>query len=131
MSATKAVAGQRITAAFLNANIPQDFVAITPQNSWTNTAGVASFQARLLNSVTVKVVGSLNAGTLNTQIGVLPAGMIPTNTQTFVGLIDGGTGASQDSFQINVLGGTGQIQCAGIVAGATRIAFSFTIDLDA
>lgn len=131
MSASLAVAGQRITAAWLNLNIPGPWQAVTLSNGWTNHGGgQATFQARKFNSVTVEVVGCLNAGTTagGTVIGTLPSALFPASFQSASGQILSGTGAGT-AFDLSIFT-NGQIQISAIT-GATEIGFHFFISLDA
>lgn len=132
MTANTAVAGQRITAAWLNTNIPGAWAAITGANSWTNHAGgTANFQARLFNSVTVEVIGEIGGGTVasGTTVGTLPAGMIPASVQRLSAEITLGTGVGT-SFEMTV-NASGVISLSSTITGATVIAFHFFVSLDA
>lgn len=74
---TPAAAGQRVTASYLNQFIPGSWAAVTSfSNSWANRGGGSTpLSVRLINSVTVHIVGQINAGTLTsgTTIATLPA----------------------------------------------------------
>ena len=70
-------AGQRLTAAGLNANLPQGFSACTFLNGWSNKgAGRANLAVRFEDQVTVRLIGSIQPGTLagGTVFAVLPGG---------------------------------------------------------
>lgn len=133
MTANLALAGMRITAAWLNLNIAGPWVAITPQNSWTNVGGGnATFQARLRDSVTVEVVGlikSPSAGSATSvQIGVLPAGMIPADTQALQSQVEGTAPVTLGCYATF---STGAISLYGTWANAVNVAISGLISLDA
>jgi hypothetical protein len=133
LSGTQVLAGQRITAALLNANIPGDWVAVTPAASWTNHGGGSViFQCRKLNSVTLEVIGMMNPGTTvdNTTIGVIPVELPnPASTQPGTGTIFAGVNAGS-AFAM-VVQSSGSIQIADGIGGATEVGFHFTISLDA
>jgi hypothetical protein len=101
MSGSQAVAGQRITAAWLNLLVPGPWIPwATITTGWANSAGNVPAQARKLNSVTVHVTASLvvtaNAtGALGTVVvGTLPPGLVPQTSYNGSYGIDGisGTG---------------------------------------
>lgn len=130
MTANTATAGQRITAAWLNTNIPGAWSSITPLNSWA-VAGGQVFEARLHDSATVHVRAILTAGTLTagTAVGQLPAGMIPSNLNYLNAVITSGTGLGGNCFfSVSSAGVIGVASTIG--AGATQVALNFLIPLD-
>lgn len=133
MSGTQAQAGQRITASFLNQNIPGPWLPITPQGAFSNPgAGNVLFQARQYNSVTLEVIGLLTVGSgaNGTVAGTLPASLPkPTNFQVQFGIVTAGTGVSNNTCQVNCQT-TGGMAIYGI-SGATQISLHFFISLDA
>lgn len=134
MSATLAVAGQRITAAFLNTNIPGAWQAVTMQNSWVNEAGgAATFQCRQFNSVTLEILGMIKSGTtaLNTVIGTIPVALptVTSNQTGGWGNILAGTGTGT-AFGMSVLSNR-NIILASAITGATDIGFHFFVSTDA
>ncbi len=90
-----ATAGMRLTAAWLNQFIPGSWAACSVANSWTNHGGGSSpLSARLVNAVTMQVVGAMNPGTTSsgTTIGTLPSSAYyPTTVQWGTILILAGT----------------------------------------
>lgn len=132
VSANRATAGKRITAAWLNTNIPADWVPIAPQNGYTNAGGGnVTFQARMHDSVTVEVVGTIIPGaTLNTVIGTLPAGMMPATTQIVPAMVTNGTGANNTPCALDIFS-NGNINTSGLGSGVTRVSFHFLVSLDA
>lgn len=133
MSGTQAQAGQRITAAWLNLNIPGAWLPITGQNGWTNHGGASvTFQARQYNSVTLEVIGIIGGTTAasGTTVGSLPAGLpLPVTSQPASGLILAGTGAGS-AFTI-VVQNNGTIQIEEAITGANELGFHFFVSLDA
>jgi hypothetical protein len=132
LSGNQAVAGQRITAAWLNLNIPGAWQAVTLQNGWTNHGGTSvTFQARQYNSVTLEVIGILQSGTvtINTTIGTLPVSLPrPVSTQSAWAAVIAGTGTGP-AFALNVLA-DGTINLGEAVTG-NEIGFHFFVSLDA
>jgi hypothetical protein len=127
MSLVSAVAGQRITAANTNANIPGPWQALTLQNSWTNAAGNAAAQCRMLNSVTVQVVATLSGGLTGTQIvALLPnSSFYPANSINGSYGIQGGSGGGG---ALNIRS-DGTIHCYGIPATSIiGLCIDFPID---
>lgn len=133
MSGSLAVAGQRITASWLNQNIPGPWQAVTGQNGWaSHGAGSAAFQCRQFNSVTLELIGMLNPGTvaINTVMGSIPAGLpLPVSTQSGWGTILAGTGQGS-AFSIVILS-SGAIGLGETITGATEVGLHFYISLDA
>lgn len=136
MPAATALAGQRITAAWLNQNIPGTWQAGSPRSGWTNHGGTSvTFQCRQFNSVTLEVIGILSGGTTgNTVAGEtfasIPTSLpLPVTTQTGTGVILAGTGVGS-AFTISVQT-NGYLQFLTAVSGATEIGFHFFISLDA
>ncbi len=136
MTAITAVAGQRLTAAFLNANcIPGPWVPIAPSNGYANVSGQIIFQARLLNSVTAEVEGTLikpSGGTDGDIIGNMPTGMIPTSTQGKNGNWTQGSTIHGANLNITVRN-TGAIvlfSSALPSTSYTQFCFSFAVTLD-
>lgn len=137
MTAAQAAAGSRATAAFIDANIPGAWQAITPLNGWSNHgSGSVLFQCRLKNSVTVEIAGIIGGGTVTTgtNLGALPATIngvtsTPASLQARYGSILSGTGVG-GCFCILVYA-SGNIQLFSTLTGATQIGFGFDIPLDA
>ncbi len=130
-----ATAGQRITAAWLNANNPQAWVACTLNNSWANGGIRANLQVRFETAVSVRMIGSLAPGTLTgaTQFATLPAsGLYAPLSQLigFMGLVAGtGVGTTvpfwiYPSGHIGLMGGT-------TLAAATEVDINCVYPLDA
>lgn len=133
MSGTLAVAGQRITAAWLNLNIPGPWVAVTPTNGWTNSGtGLPNFQARKFNSVTVEIVADITAGTVTagTVLGTWSSALgYPATNQSGSAQIMQGTNFGQAvALGLNSIG---QVAIVGSIASGDRINFHCFVPLDA
>lgn len=134
MAGSQAQAGQRITAAWLNLNVPGAWTAVTPLNGWSNTGGGNwNFQCRQFNSVTVEVCGTITAGTTanGTEIGVLPSAFIPASNQEHNAVVVNPTAEAGNSCEIQVATSTGQIKLNGWPAGGTQMSFHLFVSLDA
>jgi hypothetical protein len=133
MTGTLALAGQRITASWLNLNIPGAWAPVTMQNSWVNEGGgAATFQCRQINSVILEIIGMIKSGStgINTVIGTIPVAFAaPASNQGGQGYILAGTGGG-NAFGISVLGNR-NIILAATITGATDIGFHFSVSLDA
>lgn len=133
MTGSQALAGQRLTADWLNLNIPGNWFPVTGQNSWANHGSTSvTFQARQFNSVTLEVIGLIGGGTTtnNTTIGTLPSSLPRAVTvQPAYGLIISGTGAGSTFLLVAQPGGA--IQLGQAIAGANEIGFHFFVSLDA
>lgn len=134
MTANTAAAGSRITAAWLNTNIPGPWTAITPMSSWANAGGgAATFQCRLYNSVTVEVIGVLTIGTSanGAQIGQLPSWAYPASSQSLQATCSTSASATDGtSCAINVLT-SGALKVWGMISGAIDLNIHIWISLDA
>lgn len=131
MSGNLATAGMRITAAWLNLNIPGPWQAITLQNSWVNHGGTSpSFQCRQFNSVTGQVMGRIDNGavTAGATLGNLPSGLLPISTLPANGIIMNGTGAG-GAVDL-VIQASGAIQLLVAATGATGLGLNFYYPLD-
>lgn len=132
MSGTQAAAGSRITAAWLNLNIPGDWVPITPASGWSNHGGTSvTFQARKFNSVTLEIIGILGASAQGQSgtIGSLPPTLpYPVTVQPGTAEVFAGTGAG-GSVSMSV-DNNGVIACTQAVSG-NEIGFHFFVSLDA
>lgn len=133
MTGTQAQAGQRITASWLNLNIPGNWQAVAPASAWANHGGGSvTFQARQRDSVTLEVIGIIGGGstTATTVLGLIPAGLpAPITTQARNGIILAGTGFGQVC-AITVANDR-TIRLPFAIPGATEIGFHFAVPLDA
>lgn len=132
MTGIQAEAGQRITAAWLNQNIPGAWQPITPATKWSNHGGTSvTFQARKFNSVTLEIIGILGAAAQGQSgtIGALPPSIpYPVTVQPATALILAGTGAG-NSVPLTV-DQNGTIQLVQPNTG-NEIGFHFFVALDA
>ena len=135
MAANLAVAGQRITAAWLNTNIPRAWQAITPGVGCSLTAGTAGFQARLFNSVTLEIVCNLTipASSANGfKLGQLPtADLFPASLQNYMGIVTGGTVGQSFAVATGPAGGINMFSSSMPAAGWTAVGFHVFLSLDA
>lgn len=132
MSGSQAQAGQRITASWLNLNIPGVWQTIAPASGWSNHGGTSvTFQARKFNSVTVEIIGILGASAPGQSgtIGALPSSLpYPVTVQPGTAEILAGTGAGT-SVPMTV-DNNGTISLPQVVSG-NEIGFHLFIALDA
>jgi len=132
-SPNTAIAGQRVTAAFLNTNIPGPWQAVTLLNGWSNLgSGAANAQVRQRDSVTLELIGVITGGTTTngTQLCLLPSGLWPISRQNLVGQVTNGTGVG-DAFTLYCTVGDGKVWLYNIPSGATQLSFHVFLSLDA
>lgn len=129
--ATQINAGQRAQAGVTNQNLAQPWSTATLLNGWTNfAAGTVQCQYRMLNQVTVEVIGVIKSGTTTggTVIFSLPAGFFnPNNAQGVIGFLWGAT-PTLTWFQVTT---AGNFVVDGTVAASTSYFFHGHISLDA
>lgn len=142
MAGTLATVGQRITAAFLNLNIPGAFQPLTLSNSSTGFA-VTTAEVRMFNSVTVEIslfftftAGSTSGyfgGSNGQLIGTVPSGMIPAISKYMPALVTA-PNALQGYTVDGIVNTAGQLhvwgQGAAVPATATSLSWYgfYTID---
>jgi hypothetical protein len=125
------LAGQRATAVVYNQNVAGPWNAFSLQNGWTNKGvGTVTAQYRMVNTVTVEIIGTILPGTItnNTVVFTLPTGYYnPNNSQVVPLIVRGSAAAAVAWLSINIDGTCGVV---GAVA-STSYAFHDLISLDA
>lgn len=133
MSGTLWLAGQRITAATLNLNIPGPWTTLTPQNGWAQAAGGPNLQFRQFNSAAIQIVGRISGGTITNgttvaQLPTLSPTVFPITTCAFPGVATLPTSVIAN-FQINV-SSSGAIKVYQVPSTTTELFFNAIIALD-
>lgn len=125
-------AGSVPTAAQLNSLIPAPWTTATLLNSWANYGNATTpAQYRLVNPVTVEVIGVVVAGTVTsgTTIFTLPSGYYdPNNSQGLLAFEWVSGTAALTWFQVNI---NGNVTLEGSATAGTRYAFHAFISVDA
>jgi hypothetical protein len=128
-----ATAGMRLTAAWLNQFIPGSWVACTLNNSWSNHGGgSAALSVRLINAVTVHIVGALNPGTVtgSTQFGTLPnSSFYPVSAGYGDGLIVAGS-STGTAFKFLITSAGAITLTTAALSGATEVLINCQYALD-
>lgn len=136
MTISPAQAGTPITAAFLNQFIPGSWVSCNVATSagWSNHGGGSSpLSVRLINPVTMHMVGSLNPGTLTagTNFGSLPSSTYyPSTVQPGSLHLIAGTGAGTTVPFLIYPNGHIQVGPVDLTSGVTEVMISTVIGLD-
>lgn len=139
MAANTAIAGQRITAAWLNTNIPGPWTALTLSSGFTAVSGSPACSVRQVNSVTCEIIGAVqfaaNALSNGLQFATTPSGWtaLPLSFQTIgpAGVTAPNSAANSASYGFVTVGTTGVIRIYGINnSAATNFTFHGFYSLD-
>lgn len=131
---TPYAAGQRAQAAVFNEHLAQPYSALTLQNGWTQLSGAVNAQCRLLNQVTLEIIGALTVGTNSTGVVIaqIPNSLwYPVSSQAIPWVQWGAPVGTPYAGMLNITA-AGQLKAYNLPpSGTFTIAFHGTVSLDA